>query len=424
MPTLSVVLPNFNHATFLPRALEAMLGQSRRPTEIVVVDDGSTDVSWTIIEAYAARHPCIRTVKNERNSGVVAALNRGLELASGDYVHFAAADDEVLPGFYEQSMQLLERHRQAGVCSAIARYVDETGRPLRFDPLPGAVSAVPCYLGPDDVLRLLMSHGPWYTGNTGIWRGDVVRQFGGFRPELHAFTDGFLFQAVARKHGACFVPEVLGDFRVGQGAVSSELSCDVEKYVLRMRCAERLMRTDYRELFPAEYVEYFRRAYRYQAAMIAIRSSAGELRSLLAGNVGGPARWLVLRSAAVARAGTMAMLYMRAHRLSLGQLVGRLAQRLLARYKLRKDRADHTGSAVLAVWETCRRHRQAALDALQEQPGHSATDRAGRLALGMVWTLHMLLTLVCLVPSVLRSAIRKLARAVWWPVRSVAGTSA
>src|ERR1044071_8971404 len=98
---LSVLMPNFNHGRFLPEALDAILGQSYQPFEVIVIDDASTDNSVEILERFAARHSCIRLVRNEQNMGVMHNVNHLLNLASGDYLLFAAADDVILPGFFE-----------------------------------------------------------------------------------------------------------------------------------------------------------------------------------------------------------------------------------------------------------------------------------------------------------------------------------
>src|SRR5262244_1882053 len=90
-PTLSVVLPNYNHAHLLPRAIAALLAQERPPDEIIVVDDGSTDDSRAVIAQMAARAPAIRVLLNDKNLGVVRTQNRALEAASGRYIYLAAA---------------------------------------------------------------------------------------------------------------------------------------------------------------------------------------------------------------------------------------------------------------------------------------------------------------------------------------------
>ena len=114
-PTLSVVLPNYNHGDVIARALEALLHQERRPDEIVVVDDGSTDDSRDVIARFAARSASIRVLVNEQNQGVIAALIRGLEAAGGDYVYFAASDDWVMPGFFKLALEMLEQNPTLGL---------------------------------------------------------------------------------------------------------------------------------------------------------------------------------------------------------------------------------------------------------------------------------------------------------------------
>src|SRR6266705_1267642 len=66
-PTLSVVLPNYNHARLIPRALEALLAQDPAPDEIILVDDASTDDSLDVIASFVERHPALRVIVNPSN---------------------------------------------------------------------------------------------------------------------------------------------------------------------------------------------------------------------------------------------------------------------------------------------------------------------------------------------------------------------
>src|SRR6266446_3649184 len=113
LPTLSVVVPNYNHAKYLEVSLSAILRQSLKPLEIIVLDDASTDNSVEVIRRFAAQNPLVRLVQNEKNLTVVPNLNKGVDLARGEYVYIAAADDEVLPGLFEHSMALLGKYPQA-----------------------------------------------------------------------------------------------------------------------------------------------------------------------------------------------------------------------------------------------------------------------------------------------------------------------
>src|ERR1700687_3957242 len=91
-PTLSVVLPNYNHASLIGRAVGAMRAGNRLPDEIIIIDDASTDQSLRVIEELAAGWSIIRTLANTENQGAIAALSRGLQESRGKYIYFAAAD--------------------------------------------------------------------------------------------------------------------------------------------------------------------------------------------------------------------------------------------------------------------------------------------------------------------------------------------
>src|SRR5277367_1756646 len=104
--TLSVVVPNCNDAPYLEAQLKEICRQSFQPCEIIVVDDGSSDNSVEIIQRLAKKYPTIRLLSNDKNRGVIYSINRGAELARGDYIYFASANDLVLPGLFEKSMSL------------------------------------------------------------------------------------------------------------------------------------------------------------------------------------------------------------------------------------------------------------------------------------------------------------------------------
>src|SRR6516164_1710150 len=98
-----------------PIGLGALLGQSRPPDEIIVIDDASTDDSIEAIDVFAAKFSCIRVLRNPTNQGAIAALTRGLQAARGRYVYFAAADDWVMPGFFARAIEALEANATVGL---------------------------------------------------------------------------------------------------------------------------------------------------------------------------------------------------------------------------------------------------------------------------------------------------------------------
>lgn len=99
MPKISVIVPAYNAEKYLPATLDCLLAQTLKAVEIIIVNDGSTDSTQELIDAYTAPDRGPTTIRSifQPNAGVSAARNRGLEAASGDYVLFLDADDLLTP---------------------------------------------------------------------------------------------------------------------------------------------------------------------------------------------------------------------------------------------------------------------------------------------------------------------------------------
>ena len=107
---ISIIVPVYNAAKFLPRCLDSILKQSYKNLEIICVNDGSQDESLSILHIYEQKDPRIRIV-NQFNQGAAAARNKGLKVATGDYISFIDADDYISDGLYEYFVQAIEQDR-------------------------------------------------------------------------------------------------------------------------------------------------------------------------------------------------------------------------------------------------------------------------------------------------------------------------
>jgi len=253
--TLSVLLPNYNHARYLPGALAGVLSQGRPPDELIVVDDCSTDDSVEILEAAARRHPNVRLVKNDHNRGVVYSLNLAMSLATGDYVCGVAADDRLLPGFFERSMAMLARYPDAGLCSTRSTVIDaETDEPVCCLPLE-LISDHDAFIPPAAAIDWLRHGEPWIMGNACVYNRGAFLAEGGYIPELRSFCDGFLQMVLAARHGACFIPEPLAVWRLSATGYASATQAQLEPTLEMWRHAAHLMRKDHADVFPADFVD-------------------------------------------------------------------------------------------------------------------------------------------------------------------------
>ena len=269
-PTISIIVANYNHAHYLPQCLDAIFAQEHLADEVIVIDDGSTDNSVDIIECYGRAHSVLRLVRHMPNQGVVAAMNRGLNEARSEYVLFASADDWIMPALLSSSVKLLQAYPQAGFCSSLSlQLTDDSAAPKS---LPTAIPITrPGYISPAQVLRLLLKEDSWFLGNTVVIRRDAVLAAGGYRPELTSFCDGFVYQQVALKLGACFIPEPLAVWRVLGNGYSASSVINVERVARIRETVSRLMISEFGGLFSAEYVRCWQRRWSYIALNGALR---------------------------------------------------------------------------------------------------------------------------------------------------------
>jgi len=105
--TISVVMPIYNVAAYLPECLDSLLGQDYEELEILLVDDGSKDDSGAICDAYAAKDGRIKVI-HQKNGGAAAAKNTALRAATGYYLSFGDSDDYLEPNVYGDMVSLLE----------------------------------------------------------------------------------------------------------------------------------------------------------------------------------------------------------------------------------------------------------------------------------------------------------------------------
>jgi len=177
---VSVVIPCFNYARFLPAAVGSVVGQGGVDLEVMVIDDCSTDDTAGVAAALAASDPRIEVRSHARNLGHVATFNEGLAAGSGEYVVVLSADDLLTPGSLARATALLEAHPNVGFAyGRTATFADSS--PPRAS---GAERRWTIWRG-HDWIRARCRRG-WNV----IWspelvmRASVQRAIGGYRPDL------------------------------------------------------------------------------------------------------------------------------------------------------------------------------------------------------------------------------------------------
>ncbi len=114
MPRVSVLMSVYNGEAFLDEAVRSILNQTYRDFEFLVIDDASRDESWRLLHAY--KDPRLRLVRNEKNMGLAASLNRGLDMIDCEFVARMDADDISVHRRLEWQVRYLDDHPEVGVC--------------------------------------------------------------------------------------------------------------------------------------------------------------------------------------------------------------------------------------------------------------------------------------------------------------------
>jgi glycosyltransferase involved in cell wall biosynthesis len=124
MTAVSIVIPTYNRAPVLGRAIDSALAQTADDLEVIVVDDGSTDDTAAVVEDYGDDQ--LVFVETGENAGANTARNRGIERAGGDYVSFLDSDDELAPTHVERVLETFESgsNRTGGVYTSYRKLED------------------------------------------------------------------------------------------------------------------------------------------------------------------------------------------------------------------------------------------------------------------------------------------------------------
>jgi len=116
-PVVSVIMPCYNSEKYLKEAIDSILEQTFPNFELIIIDDGSTDKTWEIIQRYKQKDYRILISKNKYSKGISGAMNTGLDLSRGEYITRMDSDDISLPSRFEKQVAFLKENDEYGFCS-------------------------------------------------------------------------------------------------------------------------------------------------------------------------------------------------------------------------------------------------------------------------------------------------------------------
>ncbi len=235
LPQVSVVMPVYNGEKYLREAIESILDQSYKNIELVIINDGSSDSSKSIILSY--KDPRILYLENKINSGIVYTRNKGLGSANGKYIATLDCDDIAFPDRIERQVYFLEKNADYGMCGSFYNIMDGDGNSGKKIQMP---------TGNRDILTYLLL-GNCFCNSTVMIRSEIARELR-YKENFYLAEDYELWLRISEQTKLAILPFYGAYYRVHGGNITVSKMDDMFFLVKKLN-AEILMnaRIDFSE---------------------------------------------------------------------------------------------------------------------------------------------------------------------------------
>jgi glycosyltransferase involved in cell wall biosynthesis len=224
-PFVTSLIPAFNAAATIRRAIDSALGQTYQNLEVVVVDDGSRDTTSEIVGSYARDD--VRLIRLSSNQGASGAVNEGIAAAKGEFIAFLDADDEWLPTKLAKQIAALQSNPRAVMATCGCRFVDGDGNVFREFGMP------PPGIDKSEVWRSLLA-ATFIAKPCVVARTAALRAVGPFDIDLPVAEDQNMWIRLSMTGEVEFVPEYLTLVHDAPRSLTKVYADKVDKYVLPM----------------------------------------------------------------------------------------------------------------------------------------------------------------------------------------------
>jgi glycosyltransferase involved in cell wall biosynthesis len=215
MPDIAVVIPAYNAASYLKETVASVVASLIVKTEIVIVDDGSTDNTFAVANEIQVSHPNLVRAIQQTNAGVAVARNTGFAHTSAPFVCFLDADDRLRPNALVALKGLLERDRRCIASYGNVAYIDQESKPL-------ALQASRSLRPSGDLLAHILEGNLTDTPGAVLFRSSAVKQAGGFRAGLRRSQDWEFYVRMAQQGTIAACDQIVLDYRIHPQSLSHE----------------------------------------------------------------------------------------------------------------------------------------------------------------------------------------------------------
>lgn len=223
MVKISVIMPVFNEERFVGLAIKSILNQTESSFEFIIIDDGSSDKTVTMINGFGDRR--IRLIKNHQHQGLTKCLNQGLKMAKGKFISRMDADDVSLPTRLREQVNFLEKNRDYGLCGTWVNLINEKGEIIGRRKYPSESK---------EISKVILRYNP-VVHPTLMVRREVLQTLGFYDESLDGAEDYDLVLRIGQKYKMANIPKRLLNYRIRPQAVSLSAMKRVELQAIKAR---------------------------------------------------------------------------------------------------------------------------------------------------------------------------------------------
>lgn len=225
MPKISVIMPAYNAEKYIAEAIDSILAQTFGDFEFIILNDDSGDRTEEIILSYD--DPRIVYLKNEKNLGVAATLNKGLAIAKGEYIARMDADDISHPQRFAKQLARMQADENVAVCGSgvmlFGADIEPSTRVFAQDP---------------KIMKVEMFFSCGLAHPSVMLRTDMIRELGGYDPNFNGMEDYELWVRVLERYGITTQPEILLRYRIHGGQVTQNPSARYREQMRQLKCRQ------------------------------------------------------------------------------------------------------------------------------------------------------------------------------------------
>jgi glycosyltransferase involved in cell wall biosynthesis len=231
-PLVTVIVPSFNQGRFIKETLDSIIGQDYRPIEVLVIDGASTDQTVEVLESYRG----VPELKwwSEPDHGVVDAVNKGLEKASGEIISIQSSDDLYLPGAITAAAEFMTRHDDVALVYGDVELINERSEVVGRDLLQTFS------------LRHYLGRFSYIPQPSAFFRAALVKEIGGWREGVSYAADADYWFRIAVSHKVARIDRLMARYRYHpdqRDTQKAKISHDWERAITDLLAANNLDRS-------------------------------------------------------------------------------------------------------------------------------------------------------------------------------------